>query len=121
MIIDPEVFDAVQAEIARRREIGPAATPSKNTGCFTSKITCPACRCNYQRKTRTRTTMPNYKFWRCQNACKGHSNPCGSHNLRETMLENLMSDILGLDHFDEEAVAEHLDVGVSRSARDLPD
>lgn len=109
-IIDPELFDQVQTEIARRREIGPAATPSKNTGCFTSKITCAVCGCNYQRKTRTRATMPDYKFWRCWNACKGHGNPCGSHNLRETMLENLMADILDLERFDEDAVAEHLDV-----------
>lgn len=54
--------------------------------------------------------MPDYKFWRCWNACKGHGNPCGSHNLRETMLENLMADILDLERFDEDAVAEHLDV-----------
>ncbi|MDK4232392.1 zinc ribbon domain-containing protein [Corynebacterium segmentosum] len=103
-------FDAVQAEISRRRENGLAATPSKNTGCFTGKITCPACGWNYQRKTRTRATMPDYKFWRCWNACKGHGNSCGSHNLRETMRENLMTDILDLERFDESAVAEHLDV-----------
>lgn len=109
-IIDPEVFDQVQAEIARRREIGLAATPSKNTGCFTSKITCAVCGCNYQRKTRTRATMPDYKFWRCWNACKGRGNPCGSHNLRETMLENLMTRILNFDRFDEESVMEKLEV-----------
>lgn len=109
-IIDPVVFDQVQAEIARRRNIGLAATPSKNTGCFTSKILCPVCGCNFQRKTRRRATMPDYKFWRCWNACKGHGNPCGSHNLRETMLENLMTRILNLDGFDEDTILELLDV-----------
>lgn len=59
-IITPDVFYAVQAEIVRR-QIGPAATPSKNTGCFAGKITCPACGCNYQRKTRTVTTIPATK------------------------------------------------------------
>lgn len=107
-IITPEVFDQVQAEIARRRAIGPAGTPSKNTGCFTGKITCPACGCNYQRKTRARKRLPAYRFWRCWNTCRGNGNPCGGHNLREEMLQNLMVDLLGLDAFDEQAVMENL-------------
>ena len=61
-IIDEVMFDAVQAEIAYRREIGPAATPSKNTGIFTGRIYCQVCRKNYQRKTRTYKSGTSYKF-----------------------------------------------------------
>lgn len=116
-IITEELFDQVQVEIARRRELGAAATPSKNTGCFTSKIICPACGCSYQRKTRKRARLSDYKFWRCWNACKGHGNPCGGHNLREVMLENLITDILGLDHFDEAVVMRQLEVIYAYSDR----
>ncbi|MDK7160339.1 recombinase family protein, partial [Pauljensenia sp. UMB3104] len=67
-IIDEAMFDAVQAEIAHRREAGPAATPSKNTGVFTGRICCGACGKNYQRKTRTYKSGTSYKFWRCWSA-----------------------------------------------------
>lgn len=107
-IIDEEMFDAVQAEIAHRREMGPAATPSKNTGVFTGRIYCQACGKNYQRKTRTRATMPDYKFWRCWSACTGNGNPCGGHNIRETLLEHACADVLGTQSFDPAVVAEHI-------------
>ena len=107
-IIDKSVFDAVQAEIAYRREIGPAATPSKNTGVFTGRICCGACGKNYQRKTRTYKSGTSYKFWRCWSACTGNGNPCGGHNLRETLLEQACADMLGTQSFDPAAVAEQV-------------
>ncbi|MFW0185077.1 recombinase family protein [Rothia sp. CCM 9418] len=109
-IIDPDTFDAVQTEIAHRRDIGPAATPSKNTGCFTSLIQCATCGCCYQRKTRTYPSGTSYKYWRCWSACKGKGNPCGGHNLRETMLQTLMIDLLDLEVFDPQAVMDRIEV-----------
>ncbi len=107
-IIDEAMFDAVQAEIAYRREIGPAATPSKNTGVFTGRICCGACGKNYQRKTRTYKSGTSYKFWRCWSACTGNGNPCRGHNLRETLLEQACADMLGTQSFDPAAVAEQV-------------
>lgn len=107
-IIDKSVFDAVQAEIAHRREIGPAATPSKNTGVFTGRICCGACGKNYQRKTRTYKSGTSYKFWRCWSACTGNGNPCRGHNLRETLLEHACADMLGTQSFDPVSVAEQV-------------
>ncbi|WP_368388408.1 recombinase family protein [Schaalia turicensis] len=107
-IIDEVMFDAVQAEIAHRREIGPAATPSKNTGVFTGRICCGACGKNYQRKTRTYKSGTSYKFWRCWSACTGNGNPCGGHNLRETLLEHACADMLGTQRFDPVSVAEQV-------------
>lgn len=109
-ILDPEVFDQVHTEIARRREIGLAGTPSKNTGCFTSRIMCASCECNYQRKIRTYPSGTFYRFWRCWNACKGKGNPYRSHNLRESMLENLTTRILNLQEFDPDAVMDRIRV-----------
>lgn len=107
-IIDKSVFDAVQAEIAYRREIGPAATPSKNTGVFTGRICCGACGKNYQRKTRTYKSGTSYKFWRCWSACTGNGNSCRGHNLRETLLEHACADMLGTQGFDPVHVAEQV-------------
>ncbi|QOR47906.1 recombinase family protein [Trueperella pecoris] len=107
-IIDEVMFDAVQAEIAYRREIGPAATPSKNTGVFTGRICCGACGKNYQRKTRTYKSGTSYKFWRCWSACTGNGNPCRGHNLRETLLEHACADMLGTQSFDPVHVAEQI-------------
>ncbi|OFT81723.1 recombinase family protein [Corynebacterium sp. HMSC29G08] len=107
-IIDEVMFDAVQAEIAHRREVGPAATPSKNTGVFTGRICCGACGKNYQRKTRTYKSGTSYKFWRCWSACTGNGNPCRGHNLRETLLEHACADMLGTQGFDPVHVAEQV-------------
>ncbi|CAB0674243.1 recombinase family protein [Corynebacterium diphtheriae bv. mitis] len=107
-IIDEVMFDAVQAEIAYRREAGPAATPSKNTGVFTGRIYCRACGKNYQRKTRTYKSGTSYKFWRCWSACTGNGNPCSGHNLRETLIERACADVLGTQSFDPVSVAEQI-------------
>ena len=42
-IIDRETFDFVQAEMARRKELGALANKSLNTTCFTGKLKCPHC------------------------------------------------------------------------------
>ena len=94
VIIEPALFDKVQQEIARRRQIGPAATPSLNTGMFTGRIRCGTCGRNYQRKTRRYTSGNYYHYWRCWSACKGQGNPCGGHNLRETMLQSICATTL---------------------------
>lgn len=107
-IIDETTFDAVQKEIAHRREVGPAATPSKNTGVFTGRICCGACGKNYQRKTRTYKSGTSYKFWRCWSACTGNGNPCRGHNLRETLLEHACADMLGTQGFDPVQVGEQV-------------
>ncbi|MDR6939469.1 recombinase family protein [Arcanobacterium hippocoleae] len=107
-IIDEVMFDAVQAEIAHRRKIGPAGTPSKNTGVFTGRICCAACGKNYQRKTRTYKSGTSYKFWRCWSACIGNGNPCSGHNLRESLLEHACTDVLGTQGFDSVSVGEQV-------------
>lgn len=107
-IIDEVMFDAVQAEIAHRRKIGPAGTPSKNTGVFTGRICCAACGKNYQRKTRTYKSGTSYKFWRCWSACTGNGNPCRGHNLREILLEHACTDVLGTQGFDPDTVGEQV-------------
>ena len=53
-IIDKETFDYVQAEMARRKELGPLANKSLNICCFTGKIKCPHCGVSYMHNRRTK-------------------------------------------------------------------
>ena len=64
-IIPMEVYQAVQAEKARRRELGALANWSINTSCFTSKIKCGRCGKSYQRSNRKGRKDPNanYTIW----------------------------------------------------------
>lgn len=102
-IITRELYAAAQAEITRRKQGGWAAIPTINTGCFTARITCAACGKHYQRKSRPKAGGKE-RYWRCWTACKGNGNPCRGHNLRETMLQTLMADLLGLGVFDPQTV-----------------
>ncbi|MDU5024295.1 recombinase family protein [Cutibacterium avidum] len=107
-IITGELFEAAQAEIARRKQGGLAAIPTINTGCVTARITCAGCGKHYQRKSRT-TAGGKERYWRCWSACKGNGNPCRGHNLRETMLETIMTCLLGLEVFDPHTVMTHVE------------
>lgn len=105
-IIDMDTFQQVQAELARRRRLGLAATPSLTTGCFTSRIKCASCGRNYQRKTRYRKAGA-YKIWRCWGACLGKGNTCGP-DLKETHLKQAVIRILALAKWDEEEIMSRL-------------
>lgn len=62
-IIPMEVYQAVQDEKARRRELGVFANWSIQTTCFTSKIKCPHCGCSYVHNKRTkRRHLPDSTF-----------------------------------------------------------
>ena len=52
-IIDKATFDYVQAEMERRKELGPLANKSLNITCFTGKIKCEKCGLSFVRSTRT--------------------------------------------------------------------
>ena len=51
-IIDKATFDYVQAEMARRKGLGPFANKSLNITCFTGKIKCEKCGKSLMRSTR---------------------------------------------------------------------
>lgn len=98
-IIDLETFNKVQAEIARRRELGVFANPSINTGCFTSKIKCGMCGRNFQRSSKSRKPDNAYKMWTC--ASRRKSLGCKNKDIPETTLKKVCADVLGINEFDE--------------------
>jgi len=105
-IIPMETYQAVQAEIARRQELGALANWSINTSCFTSKIKCGLCGASFVRNTRknrakTSQLGERYTFYGCgTNKRKGAH--CFSGTIREDVLKEECAKALGLPEFDED-------------------
>ena len=107
-----ETYQAVQAEIARRRELGVFANWSINTSCFTSKIKCGLCSASFVRNTRnnwakTSQLGERYTFYGCgTNKRKGAH--CSSGTIREEVLKEECAKVLGLPEFNEETFSERV-------------
>jgi site-specific DNA recombinase len=81
---------------AKRRKTG---TNCKGSSCFTGKIKCKNCGCNFHRATQPSATAESGKvnYWRCSE----HSNGCQTAGLREDVLMPLLADALGMAEFDD--------------------
>ena len=110
-IIPMEVYQAVQEEKARRRELGVFANWSINTSCFTSKIKCGRCGKSYQRSNRKGRKDPdaNYTVWICGTRRKTGNAQCQNKDIPEPMLKEACAAVLGLDEFDETVFSEQID------------
>ena len=110
-IIPMEVYQAVQEEKARRRELGVFANWSINTSCFTSKIKCGRCGKSYQRSNRKGRKDPdaNYTVWICGTRRKTGNAQCQNKDIPEPMLKEACTAVLGLDEFDETVFSEQID------------
>jgi site-specific DNA recombinase len=113
-IIDKETFDYVQAEIARRKELGPFANKSLDTCCFTGKIKCPHCGLSYMHERRTdRGTYQ--EFWTCGSrkllASKKAGRPkCPNKgSINHKNLIKACNEVLGLTEFDEQVFLDKVD------------
>lgn len=109
-IIPMEVYQAVQEEKARRRELGVFANWSINTSCFTSKIKCGRCGKSYQRSNRRGRKDPdaNYTVWICGTRRKTGNAQCQNKDIPEPMLKEACAAVLGLDEFDETVFSEQI-------------
>lgn len=110
-IIPMEVYQAVQTEKARRRELGVLANWSINTSCFTSKIKCGYCGKSYQRSNRKGRKDPNanYTIWVCGTRRKSGNAHCRNKDIPEAMLKQACATVLGLDEFDESVFSEQIE------------
>ena len=103
-IIDQETFDKVQAEIARRRELGVFANWSINTTCFTSKVKCCNCGASYRRsgKRQRKDSSDVYHIWTCRTKDSKGVSECHAKDVPEKMLQKYSAKVLGLEEFDED-------------------
>ena len=110
-IIDKDTFTQVQAEIARRRELGARANWSINTVALTSKIKCVTCDCSFvrcRRKPRT-TNAITTEHWICTERKKGRNTECRTGEISDTALKTFIADVLEIDEFDDETFSERID------------
>ena len=107
-IIPMETYQAVQNEVARRRELGVFANWSINTNCFTGKIKCGHCGQSFMRNTRRRRLKgvpveqcDKYTTYGCGTQ-KKKGGKCPARDIPEETLKAKCAEVLGLDAFDEE-------------------
>lgn len=119
-IIDKETFDAVQAELKRRKEAGHLTlAPSIGSSALTHRVICTVCGRKYHRRTKNRKTL-SYKFWWCETATKGKGNPCKAKQIREVQLHRIVLDALGVPTWNDEVILgllDHIEISPSGSIR----
>lgn len=114
-IIEPEVFERVQQEIKRRRELGIFAAGAVKTNCFTSKIKCEKCGKNYRRYKKTHKDGSEFVRWMC--SAKKTRGVCDGEDIFEEDLKYACARALGSSEFDEAEFCERVsDISVTRES-----
>ena len=116
-IIDKSMFEYVQNEILRRRELGVFANKAINTSCLTAKIKCGVCGKNYCRSVRC-WGKNKHNFWRCKSHKQSHCT-CKSPHFREDQLFKVCAVALKIDEFDENIFRERIEKIIVISKNEL--
>lgn len=82
-IIEPEVFDLVQAEIKKRKAAG---RQQSGIGCFSSKIVCGECGGFYGSKVWHSTSKYRRTIWQCNSKFKNGTH-CGTPHFSDDALQ----------------------------------
>ncbi|MCL2509413.1 MAG: recombinase family protein, partial [Oscillospiraceae bacterium] len=86
-IIPPEVFDVVQAEIAKNRALGKARSGGS---CFADRIVCAACGQHYGPKIWNSSTKYRKTVWQCNGKYKAKGgSACASPHFDEDALKDM--------------------------------
>lgn len=119
-IIGRATFDAVQAELQRRKQAGHLTlAPSVGSSALTHRVICTVCGRRYHRKTKHRTNW-SYKFWWCETATRGNGNPCKAKQIKEPQLHQTVLETLGLELWDDEKILtliDHIEISPSLEMR----
>lgn len=101
-IIDRDTFAKVQEEIERRSLEAPKRTATGSYP-FTGMIVCGNCSCHYKRK------ITNGKVaWNCVTYLQRGKAVCHAKQIPENVLYDLVTDVLGLDTFDDDVFRKHI-------------
>jgi DNA invertase Pin-like site-specific DNA recombinase len=100
-IISKEIFDSVQAELARRRVAKLERSRYSNRYVFSGKIECAYCKSRFERRHNSQKPPHSKVIWRCSEAVKygkekinaqGQKVGCNNKSVYETFLkENFLS------------------------------
>lgn len=99
-IIDPDVFETVQNEIARRADYYAPKVP-RGTYPFSGKIKCGICRGYFRRKHAAAGTKYEKIAWICNTFNTLGKHHCPSRQIPEDILLDIATEVCGLDEFDE--------------------
>ena len=83
-IVTAEVFDLVQYEMKRRREIGRHTSAS---GIFSNRLVCGECGAYYGSKVWHSTDAYRTRIWRCNRKYEEKGRPCPSPHLRDEEIQ----------------------------------
>lgn len=113
-IIPPALFERVQAEKQRRRELGAHANWSIPTTCFTSVIKCALCGMSYSRSGQRRPSTGEVSYiWICRTKRDGTKRTggrrCTAKNIPEIILHETLATALGLASFDPEIFTQRVE------------
>lgn len=100
-IISREMFEAVQAENARRLE--KYAGARGETSELSSLVRCGICGHNYRRKQAAVRTL-----WCCSTYNRRGKKYCASNAIPETTLKDACAQVLGLTEYDAESVEKRI-------------
>lgn len=92
-IIDKITFQSVQAEYARRRELGAFANKAINTTVFTSIIKCGKCGLNFHRKGKKQPNNRAYKTWSCATKAQKGASGCSAKDIPENILKKISTEV----------------------------
>jgi DNA invertase Pin-like site-specific DNA recombinase len=104
-IIDKATFDYVQAEMARRKELGALANPHISTSALTSVVKCGKCGKSFRR----RTENSKYKVWKCATKDDKGTAVCDMTLIPEPALKAVCAEVLGLKEFDDDVFYERIE------------
>lgn len=97
-IIPPEMFDRVQAEIAKRKQIEKPKDddrPPEEKYLFHNLIVCQHCKGHYIHRMNP-TSTGKYPIWKCQNVVHRGYEFCPARQIRESVLIKETKKVLGL-------------------------
>jgi DNA invertase Pin-like site-specific DNA recombinase len=72
--------------------------------CFTTKIRCEHCGCNYRKQTQVMADGHRNAYWRCADRKR-----CTVKGLRDDHIREIAAEVLGLEAFDENVFLERVD------------
>ena len=108
-IITPELWQAVQDKIKESRDFNPAANRIIKPHIFTKKIICGICGNHYYRSTSNTSKTERPEIWVCYGKIKNGKDSCHSRGLRGDRLREVITQVLGLEEFDEKEFMERID------------
>ena len=94
----PEYRSQVSAQ--RRKN----STNPKGASCFTAKIKCADCGCNFRKATQRASGGGKLYYWRCAD-----KKNCTVKGLREDWLKDLCAEIMEINEFDDAAFRKQID------------